>query len=391
LQVLPELHSGGVERGTVEISKALVKNGFVSIVASAGGHMVSQIENSGGIHIELPMASKNFFQIKKNAKELENIIDDYKVNIVHARSRAPAWSAYIACKKTHCHFVTTVHGTYSLGFPFKKKYNSVMTRGEEVIVVSEFIKDYVLKNYKVDESKIHTIHRGVDLNHFERSCVSENRILQKAKELNIEHDRSIILLPGRMTAWKGHEFLLEALAQIDKSKYRCMFTGSVEKHPEYKKRLTKKIQDLGLNENIRIIENVIDMPALYTLVDIVVSASTRPEAFGRIAVEAQAMGKMLIATNHGGACETVIDGETGWLVEPGNIEQLKEALEKVLNISDKKREEVSAKAKQNIKNNFSLEGMTTKTINIYKGILDKDCSTSTYKNNEYPEAVNVEN
>lgn len=353
------------------MSKALVKNGFKSIVASAGGHMVNQIENSGGIHIQLPLASKNPFQIRKNSDALISIIEDYEVDIVHARSRAPAWSAYFACKKTGCHFVTTVHGTYSIGNPIKKRYNSIMMRGEQVIAVSGFIKDYIIKNYDIDEKKIHLIHRGVDLNHFDRDLVPERRVLQKAKELNVDLDRQVILLPGRLTKWKGHDFLMEALVGIDKSKYICLFVGSINKHPEYLKRLTNRIEKLGLNGNIRIINNVVDMPALYTVVDIVISASTRPEAFGRIAVEAQAMEKLLIATNHGGTCETVIDGKTGWLVEPGNVEEFKNTLEKVLDISDKQREEVTKSAKRHVQSNFSLDGMTSKTIHIYENIIHK--------------------
>lgn len=364
------MQSGGVERGTVELSKAIVKHGFESIVASAGGHMVKTIENAGGAHIELPLASKNPFVIKKNTAELKKIIQKHNVDVVHARSRAPAWSAYKACQETGCPFVTTVHGTYSIGNMFKKRYNSVMMKGEKVIAVSEFIKKYITDNYDIDEKIIEVIHRGADLNHFDRSLIGENRILHKAEELNIEHDRPIIMLPGRVTQWKGHDFLLDALKDIDKSKYRCFFVGNADKHPEYLKRIKAKIEDYELGGNIRIIKNVTDMPALYHFADIVISASVRPEAFGRVAIEAQAMEKMLIATNHGGACETVIDGKTGWLVEPDNVEQFAETIEKLLNISNKKRIEVTNRAKKHIKKNFSLDGMTSKTIAIYEGIIN---------------------
>jgi glycosyltransferase involved in cell wall biosynthesis len=372
LQVLPELNSGGVERGTVELSKALVKHGYTSLVASAGGNMEVQIKTAGGIHFELPLATKNPFLIRKNATALARIIKDYDVDIVHARSRAPAWSSYMACKKTGCHFVTTVHGPYSIGSSLKKRYNSVMVHGEKVIAVSEFIKKYIIDNYEIDEKNIEVIHRGVDLTHFDRELVADSRTLHTAEKLKIEHDLPIILLPARLTEWKGHEFLLDALANIDKTKFRCIFVGNPDKHPEYLKRIRNKIEHLGLTGNISVISNVTDMPVLYNLVDIVVSASLRPEAFGRIAVEAQAMEKLLIATNHGGECETVIDGKTGWLVEPNNVEQLAKTIEKLLSISDEKRKEVTSLAKQHIRQNFSLDGMTSKTIKIYEDILKKD-------------------
>lgn len=367
--MLPELHSGGVERGTVELSKALVKHGYTSLVASAGGNMESQIKSSGGIHFELPLATKNPFLIRRNATELAKIIKEHNVDIVHARSRAPAWSAFLACKRTGCHLVTTVHGPYSIGSSLKKRYNSVMVRGEKIIAVSEFIKKYIMDNYKVDEKNIVVIHRGVDLTHFDRDLVADSRTLHTAEKLNIEHDLPLILLPARLTGWKGHEFLLDALANIDKTKFRCLFVGNSDKHPEYLKRIRNKIDKLGLGSNIRIVANVIDMPVLYNLVDIVVSASLRPEAFGRIAVEAQAMEKLLIATNHGGACETVIDGKTGWLVEPDNVEQLTKTIDRLLNISDEKRKEVTTLAKKHIQQNFSVDGMTSKTIKIYEDIL----------------------
>jgi glycosyltransferase involved in cell wall biosynthesis len=370
LQVLPELKSGGVERGTVEMVKAMVANGgFVPIVASAGGPMVSQVTNAGGKHIKLPLASKNPFVIWQNVTNLIKIIEENDVDIVHARSRAPAWSAYLACKKTDCHFITTFHGVYSLPNGIKRWYNSIMVKGEKVIAISEFIKKHAQKNYSVKKNSMVVIHRGVDLNHFDRKHVPKSRIIQKAEKIAIEHDRPIILLPGRITEWKGHEFLLDALKNIDKKKYFCLFVGDVNKHKDYAKRVYDKIVELDLVENVRVIKHVRDMPALYSLVDIVVSASMRPEAFGRVAIEAQAMEKLVIATKHGGACETIIDGKTGWLVKPGDVDELQQTIEKVLKITDRQRKIITNRAKKHAQENFSLQNMTDKTLDVYRQVL----------------------
>jgi glycosyltransferase involved in cell wall biosynthesis len=369
LQVLPELKSGGVERGTVEIVKALVANGFDAMVASSGGHMANHITLASGIHIKLPLASKNPFTIYRNIGRLAKIIKKYDVDVVHARSRAPAWSAYFACKRTKCHFITTFHGVYSTRTPFKKWYNSVMVKGERVIAISEFIKNHMKTLYKAREDKIVVIHRGVDLEQFDHDKVPRSRIIHNAEELKIDYDRPVILLPGRITSWKGHEFLLEALAKIPSDKYMCLFAGDNSKHKSYLKTLNKKIRDSGLGGSVRIINNVHDMPALYSLVDIVISASVRPEAFGRVAIEAQAMERLVIATNHGGACETVIDGKTGWLVEPNDAEGLAEILNKLFAITEKKRKTITKAAKQHIQNHFSLETMTSQTLDVYRDIL----------------------
>jgi glycosyltransferase involved in cell wall biosynthesis len=371
LQVLPELESGGVERGTVEIVKALSDKGYTAIVASAGGKLTSQIEKLGGKNITLPLDSKNPLVIYNNIRRLVKVIKQHKVDIVHARSRAPAWSAYFACKQTGCHFITTVHGPYDISGRLKKYYNSVMVRGERVIAVSKFIRDYITSNYTIDEKKVTVIHRGADLSHFDKSAINKQRILHTAEELKIEHSKPIILLPGRITSWKGHEFLLEALVKIDKDKYCCIFVGKTDKHLDYLLRLNKKISELGLSENVKIINHIDDMPTLYSLSDIVISSSMLPEAFGRVAVEAQAMENLVIATNHGGACETVIDGKTGWLVKPGDVDQLARLLNKLLNLSAEEKRLVTSQAKEHISNNFSLVSMCDKTIEIYNQILQK--------------------
>jgi glycosyltransferase involved in cell wall biosynthesis len=369
LQILPELKSGGVERGTIEIAKAGASMGHEMLVASNGGHLVGQLESEHINHIKLPLASKNPFIIINNIRRIKKIIKKYKVDIVHARSRAPAWSAYFAAKQSGCHFVTTFHGTYSCGSSLKKLYNSVMTKGEVVIAISDFIKNHLINDYEVNPEKITVVSRGADLEQFTRNKVHNSRIINTAAKYCIEPDAPVILLPGRFTRWKGQSFLIDALALLEDEKFSCVFAGYDKKHKNYYDELEKKIKEKGLFNKISMIGEVNDMPALYSLADIVVSASVNPEAFGRVAIEGQAMEKLVVATNHGGSVETVKHGKTGWLVEPDDVNGLAETLRELLHIDDKKRKTVISGARKNIENNFSTEAMVNKTFNVYKNIL----------------------
>lgn len=369
LQIVPELISGGVERGTIDIAKAISDAGYVSLVASSGGLMVPQLQAVGARHITLPLASKNPFQIYFNAKRIERLIQRYQVDIVHARSRAPAWSAYLASKRCGCHFMTTWHGTHSFKSDLKKRYNSIMGRGEKVIAVSEFIKSHILRHYAVEESRITVVHRGVDLDVFNPDKISQERITRLANRYDITHDQPVILLPARMTEWKGHLFLLEALAHVKDLPFVCVFAGKSDVHQTYIEAINKRIEALGLHGRVRIVNQISDMPALYALSTIVVSASMRPEAFGRVATEGQSMKKLVIATNHGGSKETVIDGKTGWLIEPGNVEQLGASLQHALQLDASAHHQMGEAARKHIELHFSLEGMCKQTIKLYDSLL----------------------
>lgn len=371
LQILPELKSGGVERGTIEIAKFGQNLGYEMIVASAGGHLVGQLENIHATHITLPLASKNPFTIIANIRRLIKVIKEHKVDIVHARSRAPAWSAYYAAKKVGCHFVTTVHGSYSLGGPLKKIYNSVMTKGEVVIAISEFIKKQIIDLYGVDSNRIKVVPRGVDLDQFTRGKVHKIRMINMADKFRIELDVPVILLPGRFTRWKGQDFLIDALALLENEKFVCIFAGYDKKHENYYKELEKQVVEKNLFQKIRMIGEVKDMPALYSLSDIVISASLRPEAFGRITIEGQAMEKLVVATDHGGSCETIVNGETGWLVKPGDVKNLAEVLRELLHIGARQRKLVFTKARKSVEQNFSLENMAKKTFAVYDELLGR--------------------
>lgn len=370
MQILPRLEAGGVERGTIEITRGLVAAGYKAIVVSEGGRLAYQVESAKGMHITLPVASKNPFTMLFNVFRIRKLINKYNVDIVHARSRAPAWSAYRAALKTRAKFVTTFHGTYSIGNWFKRKYNSVMVLGERVIAISDFIKEHILENYECEPDRIRVIHRGVDIEQFHPEKVNHRRIMQMLDKLNVPEDKQIVLLPGRFARWKGHEVLLRALVPLNKDDYYCLLVGDYQRNPSYRRELEKLIKELDLVGSVRIVGHMVDMPAVYAISNIVVSASTsQPEAFGRIAVEGQAMGKMVVATDHGGACETILPNKSGWLVEPGNVEALSAGINKALNLSDQMRKRVANKAIGHIRKEFSVVQMIEKTLAVYQELL----------------------
>lgn len=372
LQVLPELRAGGVERGTVEVARALVEAGHAALVVSAGGNMVSHLKALGVRHITLPVESKNILKIWWNAAALENIVREYQVDIIHARSRAPAWSAYVAAKRTGCHFVTTFHGTYGISNWFKRYYNSIMTRGERVIAISEHIRKHIETHYpKCDQENVRLIHRGVDLNAFSPDKVTEGRLRQLATQFNLPDGIPIIMLPGRITRWKGQGLLLDALKILKKRGlvFYCLLVGDYGKHDAYRLELEKKIRKNGLESDVLVTGHVGDMPAMYMLSDIVVSASIEPEAFGRVAIEGQAMGRMVIASDHGGSRETVQPNQTGWLVEPGNVGALANALESCLQLDSEEKSRITGNAMRQIRKHFSLTQMTGQTLKVYEEVV----------------------
>ena len=369
LQVLPELVSGGVERGTIEICEGLHHEGWTALVASAGGPLVESVKRAYGKHFELPLDSKNPFVIWRNAAHLEEIIRVNRVDIVHARSRAPAWSAYIAAKRTKTPFVTTFHGFYSIDNEWKRKYNSVMVKGDRVIAVSNFVAEHMKKEYSFDHDKLRVIHRGVDLRQFRPDLVNGHRVMQLAEKWHVPDDLPLILMPGRITRWKGHHILLQALASLPHRKFFCMIVGDANKHPGYLKELEELITNLNLAGHVRFAPATPHMANAYGMSDVVVCPSTEPETFGRIPVEAQAMGKPVISTNHGGACETIIDGETGFLVPPGNVEALAHKIQFVLDMSDTQKQELAYRAMEHVHMHFTTERMCAATFDVYDELL----------------------
>jgi len=368
LQVVPALQSGGVERGTVEIARAIQQQGWRALVASSGGTMSKQLRRSGAEHITLPLASKNPITVWRNATKLANIIREQGVDIVHARSRAPAWSAWFACRWTGCRFVTTFHGTYGISGRFKKKYNSVMVQGERVIAISHFIEQHILANYDVDASRIRVIHRGVDLRLFTPDLFSHQRMDALIKEWRLPMDLPIILFPGRITRWKGQDVFLRAIAALPHRNFFAVILGDDKKHGNYRYELEALVTSLGLEEHVRMASHTQYITEAYMLARVVVATSIEPEAFGRVVLEAQAMGKPVIATNQGGPQETVIHGETGLLVPPGDVPELTKAIASAMDMDEALLKQVARSAMEQAQN-FSLDTMCEKTLAVYAELL----------------------
>jgi glycosyltransferase involved in cell wall biosynthesis len=366
LQVLPSLVTGGVERGTVEIAKAIVEAEAVALVASAGGPMVRQIERAGGTHIVLQLTTKSPLGIWRNARALEAVIRDRNVSLVHARSRAPAWSAWLACQRTGIPFVTTYHGTYDESFPAKRLYNSVMARGRIVIAASHFIAELVAARHHVDVARIRIIPRGVDPAVFDPAAVSGSRIAKLAADWRVPDNMRIVTLPGRLTAWKGHSVLLDAIARLNRPDVMCVFVGSPQGRQGYVRDLERKAMRLGISDRLRLVGQCDDMPAAMCLSDVVVHASTKPEAFGRVVIEAQAMGRPVIASDLGGPVETVRHGETGWRVRPDDPDALAAALELALDLDLEARLSLGQQARASVP---TVRAMQDATLDVYEAVL----------------------
>jgi glycosyltransferase involved in cell wall biosynthesis len=367
LQIVPRLVIGGVERGTVDMAAALTAAGWRAIVASEGGPMVREIERAGGVHVELPLASKNPLVMRANIGRLVELIERQTVDIVHARSRAPAWSAVSAAQRTGAHFITTFHNVYGGEGWLKRRYNGVMAEGERVIAISHFVAEHAARVYGVAPQRLRVIHRGVDVGRFDPDRVTAERVVYLARQWQLPDGAPVVMLPGRLTRWKGHIVLMEAIARLKRPDIQCLIVGSGGE--KYRQELVDAALRLGLAGSCRIIEDCRDMPAAYQLADIVVSASTEPEGFGRVIVEAQAMGRPVIATDHGGARESVIDGETGWLVPPGDAASLSDAIAMLLHRSQNQRVAHGARAIDHVRAHFTTAHMTERTLDVYSEVL----------------------
>lgn len=365
LQVLPALGSGGAERGCVDVAIALVKAGGTSLVVSAGGPLERELTRAGAQHIVLPLDGKNPFVLRANAERLAELIEGHRVDIVHARSRAPAWSAYAAARRTGRTFLTTFHGTYNERSYLKHLYNAVMAKGDLVIAISRHIADLIPRRYGVDASRVRLIPRGIDFEVFDPARVTASRLVQLAQSWRLVDGMPVVMLPGRLARWKGQLVLIEALARLGRKDIRCLLVGAEQGRRGYRRKLEARIAALGLEPVVHLVDHCNDMPAAYMLSDVVVSASTDPEAFGRVMVEAQAMGRPVIATDHGGARETVLVGPTGRLVPPGDAEALATALVSTLALDGRVREQLAPLAIAHVRAHFSKEAMCAKTLAVY--------------------------
>jgi glycosyltransferase involved in cell wall biosynthesis len=372
LQIIPEMHNGGVERGVVDIAKAIVDASGVALVVSAGGKLTDALKAVGAVHITLPVASKNPLRIKRNGALLQEIIRQHKVNIVHARSRAPAWSAFYAAQNENVPFVTTFHGVYGLTGIGKQRYNSVMVRGARVIAVSHYIEQHIQKHYAehVNTANIRVIHRGVDTQRFQPNAVVRQKVIQLIQDWHLEDIHvPTFFMPARITRWKGQHVALEALAALPHRQFICLFAGDPDKHPEYYRELHQLVNRLKLERNVRFVSSTTHMTEAYGMCDMVLAPSIQPESFGRVVVEAQAMGKPIIASGHGGAMETITHGQTGWLVPPSDAAALTRAIQDVMAMTDADKLAFSSRARRHAEKHFSLGVMQNKTLDVYEEVM----------------------
>ena len=369
LQVLPTLVTGGAERGCIDVALALADAGATPLVASQGGPMVRELDRAGIAHLTLPLASKNPLVIRRNARALERIITDFAVDIVHARSRAPAWSAWLACRRTGSHFMTTFHAPYNYSNGMKRWYNSVMARGERIIAISGFVRDHILASYPVDPAAIRLIHRGIDPAVFAPERVGTARMVQLATRWRLPDDRPVVLLPGRLTRWKGQTVLLDALARLGRRDVHCLLVGADQGRTGYRRELEEQARRLGLDGQVHITDHCDDMAAAYRMATVVVSASREPEAFGRVIVEAQAMGKPVIVTAIGAFQETVLPGETAWVVPPDDAGALADALGQALALDDAERDAIGARARAFVAERYTKQRMCADTLAVYAELL----------------------
>lgn len=374
MQVIPELGAGGAEQGCIDICGELAKAGAIPYVVSHDGMRIHEILRAGGTHINLPVHSKNPLVMLRNIRALKKLIRQYDVDIVHARSRAPAWSCYHACKGTGARFVTTCHAPYNIQSEAKKFYNSSIARGERVIAISHFIAEYLRQNYKIDPRNIRVIHRGVALERFHPTAVTPERLIKLSREWRIPDGAGIIMMPARLTRWKGHHVLIEAMAKLKRPDVFCVIIGDDQGRSGYRQELEDAIRQKSLEGQVRIVNHCDDMPAAYMLATIVVCASTDPEGFGRVPVEAQAMGRPIIASDHGGARETIVRGETGWLTKPGDAADLARAMQEALALNPTQRAILATRAMAHIAQTFTKERMADETLNVYAELLQEKLS-----------------
>lgn len=377
MQIVPELGAGGAEQGCIDVAEALVRAGHRSLVVSNGGMRVPEITHHGSEHISLPVHSKNPVILWRNVSRLKSLIRRHKVDIVHARSRAPAWSAWKACQETGTRFVTTCHAPYGISGKYKKMYNGSIAKGERVIAISDYVAEYLDKNYEIEPARIRVIPRGVSLDRFRPDTVSGERLAAIAKEWRLPDSVNVVFMPGRLTRWKGQAVLIEAMALLERHPdLFCVMSGDAQGRDEYVKELEALVEAKNLGGRVRISGHCTDMPAAYTLASVVVSASTEPEGFGRVPVEAQAMGRPVIATDHGGAKETILPGHTGWLIPPNDSKALAEMIDGVMDLDEDQRAYLSSNASAHVAMNFSKEKMTAQTLAVYDELLAESSSAN---------------
>lgn len=372
MQVLPALDAGGVERTAVDVAAAVAAAGGTSLIASAGGRLEPEAIARGIDLRILPLASKNPRTVWANAAVLARIVREQRIEILHARSRAPAWSAWLAARRTGAHFVTTYAGIYKADFPGKRLYNAIMARGEIVIANSQFTAAHIRDTHKVPAGRIVVIPRGIDLRRFAPEAVAPEAVAQWRSARGLQPHHWLVLLPGRITRWKGHAVLIEAAAQLRFEGARdivYLLAGDPQGREGYLAELNALIAKKRMEDTIRLIGHESDMALAYAAADVIVAPSLEPEAFGRVPVEAMAMGKLCIASDLGAPRETIKPGETGLLVPAGDAVALAGALRGALSMTEDQRTAFAWQARRHVAERFSVEVMCAATLRVYQRVL----------------------
>ncbi|MCC3245519.1 glycosyltransferase family 4 protein [Methylocystis sp. WRRC1] len=378
LQIVPNLQSGGAERATIDMAEALSQAGARCLVASHGGRMVSELQSKGGEWLPFPAATKNPIAMALNSVQLARIIRDEGVDIVHARSRAPAWVAYYATRQTNARFVTTYHSAYYGVSPIKLRYNSIMASGDLVIANSQFAAQRIRELHPLTGDRIVVIPRGADLRAFSPAVVDPARVERLRAEWGVAPHERIVLLPARLSARKGHSVMIEAARRLMSEgarDLRILFVGDA--HSEsFRRSVEAQIARAGVGEIVRSVGYCDDMPAAYLAAAVIAAPSTEPEAFGRIAIEAQAMGAPVIVSDIGASPEIVLAPPqtstqlaTGWRVPPGDASALAHAIFEALAMKASARDELTLRARKNVQTRFSVEEMQRATLEVYKRLL----------------------
>ena len=374
LQVTPELETGGAEQTTLDMAAAVVRAGGRALVASRGGRMADSLVEHGGELFAMPVQSKNPLVMAANALRLAVLIRQQKVSLVHARSRAPAFSALLAARMTGVPFVATYHGVYEAKNGLKRWYNSVMTQGAAVIANSDYTRAHILAEHHLDPARVIAIARGVDLSRFDPSMVTPARLELLRESFGVAADdaRIKILLAGRLTRWKGQQLLIDAAARLrgqGQDDFLVLLVGDDQGRLGYRGELIAAIAAAGLEKQVRLVGHCNDMPAAYLLADIVVAPSLKPEPFGRTAVEPQIMGRPVLAADHGATRETVADGQTGWLVTPGDVGAWAKALARAMALTPGQRQAIGQAGAERARRLYSVDAMCEATLEVYAHVL----------------------
>ncbi len=378
LQVIPRLGYGGAETGCYDLAHYLHEQDCKSYIVTSGGELIKYIDKKKVKLIKLPVQSKNPLIILINSIALTLLILFLNISIVHARSRAPAWSCYIATKITRRKFVTTFHGTYNFKNSIKKFYNSIMVKSDVLIAGSNFIFSHISENYQKflnSKKKFLVIFRGINTEYFDSDTIKKKDIDKLKATWKIEYNKKIILLPGRLTAWKGQEMFIEGINLFKQSNpeldFVAVILGDDQGRTVFRKKLERLVEQFNLTQNIKFVDNCNVMPVAYYISDVIVSSSIEPEAFGRVSVEAQAMKKPIIASNIGGSKETVIDNKTGLLFESGNPKSLCDKLNEIIKLDTLTLDLMGREGRKNVINRFNIEKMCLNTYSEYKKLVNQ--------------------